>query len=271
MWRLPPQKPTVVSMCSPGGLDTIKAKASSRWIAFSKLKPRPRRHRFPDQRQRARWRRRHHMGMTSSDVLDTGLALQLKRSVALLRELDALATPCANWLRAIRARNDRPLPCHPGEPITFGFKVAGGWRKPSATASGWNGWIRMSTWAGERHGHLYEHRSPNIACEILAGSRHRQHPGDPRSPYRLRPDPRPGGRLSRALLTEIRNLQRTDVLEVEENFAKARRAAPPCPQTQSDSQQAISGLPGCAQLHDCCPRRGIAWHERTSATAQRSE
>ena len=33
-----------------------------------------------------------HVGMTSSDVLDTGLALQLKRSVALLRkELDALA------------------------------------------------------------------------------------------------------------------------------------------------------------------------------------
>ncbi|MFM7456776.1 MAG: lyase family protein, partial [Vulcanococcus sp.] len=33
-----------------------------------------------------------HVGMTSSDVLDTGLALQLKASVALLRtELDALA------------------------------------------------------------------------------------------------------------------------------------------------------------------------------------
>ena len=33
-----------------------------------------------------------HVGMTSSDVLDTGLALQLKRSVAVLRtELDLLA------------------------------------------------------------------------------------------------------------------------------------------------------------------------------------
>ena len=42
-----------------------------------------------------------HVGMTSSDVLDTGVALQLKRSVALLRtELDALADALRELARA---------------------------------------------------------------------------------------------------------------------------------------------------------------------------
>jgi adenylosuccinate lyase len=39
-----------------------------------------------------------HVGMTSSDVLDTGLALQLKASVAVLRtELDRLADALRGW------------------------------------------------------------------------------------------------------------------------------------------------------------------------------
>ena len=42
-----------------------------------------------------------HVGMTSSDVLDTGLALQIKRSVVLLRvELDALADALRTLARA---------------------------------------------------------------------------------------------------------------------------------------------------------------------------
>ena len=88
-----------------------------------------------------------------------------------------------------------------------------------------------------------------ITCEILA-SPTRQHPGDlPRSPCRLRADPRPGG-LERP--TEIRNLQRTDVLEVEENFAKGQKGSSAMPHKRSDSQRTDqwSG-PGAAQLHHC--------------------
>ena len=68
-----------------------------------------------------------HVGMTSSDVLDTGLALQLKRSVVLLRsELNLLADALRELARSHR---DTPMigrshAIH-GEPITFGFKVAG--------------------------------------------------------------------------------------------------------------------------------------------------
>ena len=68
-----------------------------------------------------------HVGMTSSDVLDTGLALQLKRSVALLRqELDALADALRALAREHKATEmiGRSHAIH-GEPITFGFKLAG--------------------------------------------------------------------------------------------------------------------------------------------------
>ncbi|MFZ9753978.1 MAG: lyase family protein, partial [Cyanobium sp.] len=68
-----------------------------------------------------------HVGMTSSDVLDTGLALQLKASVALLRqELDDLAMALRELARAHKntVMIGRSHAIH-GEPITFGFKVAG--------------------------------------------------------------------------------------------------------------------------------------------------
>ncbi|HBH72422.1 MAG TPA: adenylosuccinate lyase, partial [Synechococcales bacterium UBA10510] len=68
-----------------------------------------------------------HVGMTSSDVLDTGLALQLKASVQLLRqELDALAHALLTLARAHKATVmiGRSHAIH-GEPISFGFKLAG--------------------------------------------------------------------------------------------------------------------------------------------------
>ena len=65
--------------------------------------------------------------MTSSDVLDTGLALQLKNSVALLQqELGSLQEA----IRSLAVEHKgtvmigRSHAIH-GEPITFGFKLAG--------------------------------------------------------------------------------------------------------------------------------------------------
>lgn len=51
-----------------------------------------------------------HVGMTSSDVLDTGVALQMKRSLATAHK----GTGMIGHSQAIH-----------GEAITFGFKVAG--------------------------------------------------------------------------------------------------------------------------------------------------
>ncbi|MAF41888.1 MAG: adenylosuccinate lyase, partial [Cyanobium sp. ARS6] len=64
-----------------------------------------------------------HVGMTSSDVLDTGLALQLKASVVLLRkELSALDAAIAKLATEHKSTVmiGRSHAIH-GEPITFGF------------------------------------------------------------------------------------------------------------------------------------------------------
>ena len=62
--------------------------------------------------------------------------------------------------------------------------------------------------------------------------------------------------------TEIRNLQRTDVLEVE-NFAKGRKAVQPCPisATRSAANGSVDS-PSSAQLHHRSPGKRGAWHER---------
>jgi adenylosuccinate lyase len=68
-----------------------------------------------------------HVGMTSSDVLDTGLALQLKASVEVLAvELERLIEALRDLARAHKdtVMIGRSHAIH-GEPITFGFKVAG--------------------------------------------------------------------------------------------------------------------------------------------------
>jgi adenylosuccinate lyase len=68
-----------------------------------------------------------HVGMTSSDVLDTGLSLQLKDSCELLlEEIEKLE----NEVRSLARQHKNTLmigrshAIH-GEPISFGFKLAG--------------------------------------------------------------------------------------------------------------------------------------------------
>ena len=68
-----------------------------------------------------------HVGMTSSDVLDTGLSLQLKdSSELLLKEIEKLE----NEVRLLARKHKNTLmigrshAIH-GEPISFGFKLAG--------------------------------------------------------------------------------------------------------------------------------------------------
>ena len=68
-----------------------------------------------------------HVGMTSSDVLDTGLSLQLKESCELLlEEIEKLE----NEVRLLARKHKNTLmigrshAIH-GEPISFGFKLAG--------------------------------------------------------------------------------------------------------------------------------------------------
>jgi adenylosuccinate lyase len=126
-----------------------------------------------------------HVGMTSSDVLDTGLALQMKRSVVLLRvELDALADALRTLARAHKSTEmiGRSHAIH-GEPITFGFKVAG-WLAETERNRSRLERLEADVAVGQisgANGHLCQHRSTGGSDQLRhprINTRHSQHPSD---------------------------------------------------------------------------------------------
>jgi adenylosuccinate lyase len=213
-----------------------------------------------------------HVGMTSSDVLDTGLALQLKASVALLRrELDQLAAA----LRTLAADHKetvmigRSHAIH-GEPITFGFKVAG--------------WLAET----ERNRERLERLAQVVAVGQVSGAMGTYANTDPQvealtcASLGLEPDTASTQVIGRdrhaeyvqtlALVgtslerfsTEIRNLQRTDVLEVEENFAKGQKGSSAMPHKRNPIRsERISGLARVLRSYTIAALENVAlWHER---------
>ena len=178
-----------------------------------------------------------HVGMTSSDVLDTGLALQMKRSVVLLRvELDALADALRTLARAHKSTEmiGRSHAIH-GEPITFGFKVAG-WLAETERNRSRLERLEADVAVGQISGAMgtYANTDPQvekISCDILGLT------PDTASTQVISRDRHADYVQTLALVaaslerfsTEIRNLQRTDVLEVEENFAKGQKGSSAMP------------------------------------------
>ncbi len=213
-----------------------------------------------------------HVGMTSSDVLDTGLALQLKASVQLLRkELDALAAAIRELAREHKATVmiGRSHAIH-GEPITFGFKLAG-----------WLAEVERNRERLERLEHVvsvgqisgamgtYANTDPRveaIACarlglepdtastQVIARDRHAEY---------VQTLALVGAALER-FSTEIRNLQRTDVLEVEENFAKGQKGSSAMPHKRNPIRsERISGLARVLRSYVVAALENCAlWHER---------
>lgn len=213
-----------------------------------------------------------HVGMTSSDVLDTGLALQMKASVAVLRiELDALA----DALRALAREHKgtvmigRSHAIH-GEPITFGFKVAG-WLAEVVRNQERLERLERVVAVGQISGAMgtYANTDPQVealtcaklglvpdtaSTQVISRDRHAEY---------IQTLALVGAALER-FSTEIRNLQRTDVLEVEENFAKGQKGSSAMPHKRNPIRsERISGLArvlrsyGVAALENCA-----LWHER---------
>ena len=213
-----------------------------------------------------------HLGLTSSDVVDTGLALQLRAAGArLLADCDRLI---AALVARARAEADttmmgRTHSVH-AEPTTFGLKVAG-WafeidrgRTRLATAVDEVGTGKISGPVG-----TYSHLDPDIEAEVLAAlGLH----ADPASSQIVQRDRHAalltaiailGGSLER-IATEVRNLQHTEIGEVQEPFRVGQKGSSAMPHKRNPIlSERISGL---ARL-----LRGYAstaledqplWHER---------
>ncbi|HSS36611.1 MAG TPA: adenylosuccinate lyase, partial [Patescibacteria group bacterium] len=213
-----------------------------------------------------------HLGLTSSDVVDTGLALQLRAAG------QRLLADCDRLLGAIiaRARTEadtlmmgRTHSVH-AEPTTLGLKLAswafeldrGRRRLAEAVAEIATG--KISGPVG-----TYSHLDPELEAEVLAGLGLRV---DPVSSQIVQRDRHAGlltaiaivgGSLER-FATEVRNLQHTEIGELQEPFRAGQKGSSAMPHKRNPIlSERIAGL---ARL-----LRGYAgaaledqplWHER---------
>lgn len=213
-----------------------------------------------------------HLGMTSSDMLDTALALQLVVS------LDLIQARLEDLIQAIRYQAQqhrdtvmigRSHGIH-AEPITFGFKLAG--------------WLAEV----QRHRERLCQLQTRIAVGKISGAVGTYANLDPRiealtcQKLGLQPDPASTQVVSRdrhaeyvqalALLAasierfavEIRNLQRTDVLEVEEFFAKGQKGSSAMPHKRNPiKSERLTGMARIIRGHAIAALENVAlWHER---------
>ncbi|MEB3355710.1 MAG: adenylosuccinate lyase [Synechococcales bacterium] len=213
-----------------------------------------------------------HLGMTSSDMLDTALALQLVASLeVLLAQLEQLSQAIRYQAQQHRytVMIGRSHGIH-AEPITFGFKLAG-WLAEVLRHRDRLCAVRQSVAVGKISGAVgtYANIGPEVeelTCQKLG----------------LQPDAASTQIVSRdrhaeflqalALLAaslerfavEIRNLQRTDVLEVEEYFSKGQKGSSAMPHKRNPVRsERISGLARIIRGHAIAALENVAlWHER---------
>ncbi len=213
-----------------------------------------------------------HVGMTSSDVLDTGLALQLKASVKLLiKEIknlqDIIREKASEHKTTVMIGRSHAI--H-GEPITFGFKLAG-WLAETNRNKKRLELLEEEISVGQISGAMgtYANTDPEIeritcaslglapdtaSTQVISRDRHATY---------VQTLALVGSSLDR-FATEIRNLQRTDVLEVEEGFAKGQKGSSAMPHKRNPIRsERISGLARVLRSYVVAALENVSlWHER---------
>jgi adenylosuccinate lyase len=217
----------------------------------------------------SRW---FHFGLTSSDVLDTALAVQMVESVDLLiQDVESLRQVIAR-----RAKEHQLTPCigrsHgiQAEPTTFGLKLALMYDEFGRALSRLQ-LTRKTVAVGKLSGAVgtSAHLSPKIEAAVC-------------KKLGLRPAPLATQVIQRdvhaefvttlALVaaslerwaTEFRHLQRTEVLETEEFFAKGQKGSSAMPHKRNPiTFERITGLARVIRGNSLAAMENVAlWHER---------
>jgi adenylosuccinate lyase len=213
-----------------------------------------------------------HYGLTSSDVLDTALSLQIKKAGEVLSQslqqlLVALknislkheATVCAGRTHGMHA-----------EPTTFGYKMAGFYYELKRDQKRWQTALAQMS-IGKLSGAVgtYSFLTPELetkvcsrlgltpetlATQVIPRDRH----AEVMVALALL-----GGGLER-LAVEIRHLQRTEVGEVSEGFTPGQKGSSAMPHKKNPI--GAENLTGCARLlrgYAVAALENVAlWHER---------
>lgn len=213
-----------------------------------------------------------HYGLTSSDVMDTALSLQFVEAIDLLdRDLAALEEVVVGLARAHRdtLMVGRTHGVH-AEPITFGFKLAG-WVDEVRRNRRRLQAARSEVAVGKISGAVgtYAHVPPEL--EVLACRRLGLEPATTSTQVISR-DRHAAVMTTLAVLagslerfaTEIRHLQRTEVLEVEEPFRPGQTGSSAMPHKRNpELTERICGLARLVRAYAVTALENIAlWHER---------
>lgn len=213
-----------------------------------------------------------HLGMTSSDVLDTCLAVQMKQSgemlIAGMQKLaDVLARRAKEFKTTVMVGRTHGIHA---EPTTFGLKLAL-WhdetRRNIERMRAAVGRIAVGQISGAVG--TFEHLSPRVeeyvcsrlglepapvSTQILQRDRHAEF----MSVIAL------AGSSLEKFATEIRHLQKTEVLEAEEYFAKGQKGSSAMPHKRNPiTCERIAGLSRVLRGNALAAMENVSlWHER---------
>ncbi|MBP8976237.1 MAG: adenylosuccinate lyase [Bacteroidetes bacterium] len=213
-----------------------------------------------------------HLGMTSSDVLDTALSVQMKQSGELLLEelfklRDVLARRAKEFKNTVMIGRTHGIHA---EPITFGLKLALWYTETLRNVERLQKAIQSIS-VGKISGAVgtYQHLDPKVeqyVCEKLG-----LQPA-PVSTQILQRDRHAEFMTALALCgaslekfaTEIRHLQKTEVLEAEEYFSKGQKGSSAMPHKRNPVVcERIAGLARVLRSNALAAMENInLWHER---------
>lgn len=213
-----------------------------------------------------------HLGMTSSDLLDTSLALQMRQAgQILLNDLDRLHAALGK--RALEFKDTVCIGRSHGihaEPTTFGLKLALWYDEVRRGQERLENAIDRISF-GKISGAVgtFAHMSPKVeeyvcqrlglqpapvSTQIVQRDRHAEF---------LTTLSLIAGSLEK-FSTEIRNLQRTEILEVEESFTKGQKGSSAMPHKRNPiTCERIAGLARVIRANAMAGLENMTlWHER---------
>ena len=213
-----------------------------------------------------------HLGMTSSDILDTCLSIQMKQAgemllAGLARLSDVLARRAKEFKTTIMVGRTHGIHA---EPTTFGLKLALWYDETRRNIERLRSAVdRISV--GQISGAVgtYEHLSPKVeeyvcarlglkpapvSTQILQRDRHAEF---------LTVLAIAGSSLEK-FATEIRHLQKTEVLEAEEYFAKGQKGSSAMPHKRNPiTCERVAGLSRVLRGNALASMENVSlWHER---------
>jgi adenylosuccinate lyase len=213
-----------------------------------------------------------HYGLTSSDVLDTGLALAIRRAGDLLLEGQAALTATLRELALRHAGTlcvGRTHGVH-AEPTTFGLKLAGHAMESRRNEGRLRDAVRGAA-VGKLSGAVgtYAMLDPRLEADVLGELGIE---GEPVATQVVARDRHAGLVAAMAvaassldrLATELRHLQRTELREAEEAFAAGQKGSSAMPHKRNPiTAERISGLSRVIRGYAAAALEDVAlWHER---------